>query len=73
MGKHHTTVMHSVQKIDRLVLLGFGIVYPIGAVVLAMGFGQISQKNLSVLAFLLPGVVALVAHLEIARLRRQAK
>ena len=57
----------------KTVLLGFGVVYLIGAVLLAFDITHIpTLKDVSVLAFLLPGVVALVAHLEIAKLKKQA-
>ncbi len=54
-------------------LLGFGIVLIVGAVLLLFGLtpGALTVKDLSVLAFFLPGVIALVSHLEIARLRKQ--
>ena len=56
----------------KTALLGFGIVYLAGAVLLVSDITQIlPAKNLSVLAFFLPGVVALVAHLEIAKLKKQ--
>ena len=55
----------------KTTLFGFGIVYLVGALVLVFDVPQMPAKNLSVLAFLLPGVVALVANIEIARLKRQ--
>ena len=55
----------------KTTLFGFGIVYLVGALVLVFDVPQLPAKNLSVLAFLLPGVVALVANIEIARLKRQ--
>lgn len=55
------------------VLMGFGAVYLIGAILLVLDVTPMpTLKDLSVLAFLLPGVIALVSHLEIARLRKQA-
>ena len=55
----------------KTTLFGFGIVYLVAALVLVFYVPQLPAKNLSVLAFLLPGVVALVANIEIARLKRQ--
>ena len=57
-------------------LLGFGIGYLVGAVLLAFNtyfdiMPAMSVKSLAVLAFFLPGVVALIAHLEIVRLKKQ--
>ncbi len=55
----------------KSTLFGFGIVYVLGALVLVFDVPLMPAKSLAVLAFLLPGVVALVASLEIARLRGQ--
>ena len=57
----------------KTVLLGFGIVYMVGAVLVAFGIAghALTLREVSALAFLLPGAVALVAHLEIARLKKQ--
>ena len=57
-------------------LLGFGIVYLAGAVLLVFNIylditPTLSLKSLAALAFFLPGVVALVAHLEIVMLKKQ--
>ena len=56
-------------------LLGFGIVFLVGAVLMVLGLTQreLTVKDLSVLVFFFPGVIALVAHLEIARLRKVGK
>jgi hypothetical protein len=55
-------------------LLGFGIVFFVGAVLMLFGLtpAALTVKELSVLVFFFPGVVAVVSHLEIARLRKQA-
>jgi biotin transporter BioY len=56
----------------KSVLFGFGVVYLLGAVWLIVAPSQILEmKNLAVLVFFSPGVVALVAGLEVARLRRE--
>ena len=60
----------------KTTLLGFGIGYLVGAVFLAFNIylditPTLPVKSLAVLAFFLPGVVALIAHLEIARLKKQ--
>ncbi len=56
----------------KTALLGFGIVYLAGAVLLVFDITPLlPAKNLSVLAFLLPGAVALIAHLEIEKLKKQ--
>ena len=60
----------------KTTLLGFGIGYLVGAVLLAFNtyfdiMPAMSVKSLTVLAFFLPGVVALIAHLEIVRLKKQ--
>ena len=57
-------------------LLGFGIAYMAGAILLVFNIyfditPTLPMKSLSVLAFFLPGVVALIAHLEIAKLNKR--
>lgn len=59
----------------KTTLLGFGIVYLAGAILLVFNIylditPTLPVKSLAVLAFFLPGVVALIAHLEIARLKK---
>ena len=64
----------SEGPIMKNTLFGFGVVYLIGAVVFTLGVAPVQpMKNLAVLEFLLPGVVALVAGLEIARLRTELR
>ena len=56
----------------KSTLFGFGVVYLVGAAWLILDVGQmLPMRNLAVLAFLLPGVVAMVGGLEVARLRRE--
>ncbi len=60
----------------KTTLLGFGIGYLAGAVLLVFNIyfditPTLPLKSLAVLAFFLPGVVALIAHLEIVRLKKQ--
>jgi hypothetical protein len=60
----------------KTTLLGFGIGYLAGAVLLVFNIyfdltPTLPMKSLAVLAFFLPGVVALIAHLEIVRLKKQ--
>jgi biotin transporter BioY len=58
----------------KSTLFGFGVVFLIGAAWFTLGIGPMQpMKNLAVLAFLLPGVVAVVAGLEIARLRNELR
>ncbi len=60
----------------RSTLFGFGVVYIVGAALLVLdisGMPTMTIKNLAVLAFLLPGVVATVGGLEMARLQRQLR
>jgi biotin transporter BioY len=58
----------------KSTLFGFGVVLFIGAAWFTLGIGPAQpMKNLVVLAFLLPGVVAVVAGLEMARLRNELR
>lgn len=64
----------SEEPIMKNTLFGFGVVYLIGAVGFTLGVAPVQpMKNLAVMEFLLPGVVALVAGLEIARLRTELR
>jgi biotin transporter BioY len=55
-------------------LFGFGVVLLIGAAWFTLGIGPMQPiKNLAVLAFLLPGVVAVVAGIEMTRLRSELR
>ena len=60
----------------KTTLLGFGIVYLVGAVLLILNIylditPPLPVRSLTVLAFLLPGAVAIITHLEIVRLKKQ--
>ena len=60
----------------KTTLLGFGIAYILGAFLLILNIylditPPLPVKSLTVLVFFLPGAVAVIAHLEIVRLKKQ--
>lgn len=60
----------------KTTLLGFGIAYILGALLLISNIylditPPLPVKSLTVLAFFLPGAVAVLAHLEIVRIKKQ--
>ncbi len=60
----------------KTTLLGFGIVYILAAFLLISNIylditPPLPVKSLTVLAFFLPGALAIIAHLEIVRLKKQ--
>jgi biotin transporter BioY len=58
----------------KSTLFGFGVVFLIGAVWFTLGTGPMqTMKNLTVLVFLFPGIVALVVGLEITRLQNELR